>query len=183
METLYRRRLGPHKIFCPAATKGRSSGCDIVTGRRHYVGCRSERSPSLTGAISCGTSRTTTMNRQRARERVWTGQFLGGAPKRDSRRGAGTYSGLQEPSAMTRRNSRGAIPLKSRLKREISRKPAANAISAIFLFRRFEQITRAGCNPFVVDVLPNRASHPRKQLVYLTLRAMKFSAERPGSLQ
>jgi hypothetical protein len=41
--------------------------------------------------------------------------------------------------------------------------------------RIVEQITCAGRNPFVVDVLSNRASRPSKRFVYVTLRAMKFS--------
>jgi hypothetical protein len=44
--------------------------------------------------------------------------------------------------------------------------------------RIVEQITRAGRNPFVVDVLSNRASRPSKQLVYVALRAMKLSRSR-----
>jgi hypothetical protein len=43
--------------------------------------------------------------------------------------------------------------------------------------RIVEQITRAGRNPFVVDVLSNRASRPSKQLVHVALRAMKFARQ------
>ena len=46
---------------------------------------------------------------------------------------------------MARRNSRGAVPLmrlNNRLKCEMSRKPAVNAISATFLFRGLSSKSR-----------------------------------------
>jgi hypothetical protein len=59
------------------------------------------------------------------------------------------------------------------------RKPAANAVSAIVLFRDSpEQIAGADENPLVVDVLANRAACPGKQLVHVAFRAMKLSRER-----
>src|SRR5262249_53288917 len=45
------------------------------------------------------------------------------------------------------------------------------------LSRIVEQITCAPRNPFVVDVLPNRPSGSSKELVYVALRAMKFSCQ------
>src|SRR5262245_48335490 len=57
----------------------------------------------------------------------------------------GTYSGSDELATIARQNSRGGVPLmrlNSRLKCEISRKPAANAISAIFLFRGLSSKSR-----------------------------------------
>ena len=85
-------------------------------------------------------------------------------------------------AAMARRNSRGDAPLlrlNSRLKCEMSRKPAANAMSAIVRFResRVEQITGADENLLAADVLSDRPPRLGKQLVHVALRAAKFSRE------
>src|ERR1700730_2098442 len=79
--------------------------------------------------------------------------------------GARAVAALEQPVEM--RN----IP-KARSERDFGDRPVSGIA---------EQIAGADENPLVVDVLANRAACLGKQLVHVTLRAMKSSRERRGA--
>ena len=79
--------------------------------------------------------------------------------------GASAIAALEQPVEM--RN----VP-KARSKCDFGDRP---------VLRIVEQMARADENPRLVDMLANRAACPGKQLVHVTLGAMKLSRERRGA--